>query len=73
MSEIRAARLADLKAKLKLRDGKPGMAANVEAIKKQISDLEAEATYRDSTSGVFVSIEHALQNPETTEVVNDAD
>ncbi len=32
--------LADLKAKLKSREGKPGLAANVEAIKARIEELE---------------------------------
>lgn len=71
MTDIRAERLTDLRAKLILREGKPGMAANVEAIKSQIADLEAEATYRDIATGQFVTVEYALQNPETTEVVRD--
>lgn len=37
-----AALLADLKAKLKARENKPGFAANVAAIKKRIAELEAE-------------------------------
>ncbi len=34
------AELASLKDKLKARDGKPGFAANVEAIKARIAELE---------------------------------
>ncbi len=32
--------LADLRDKLKVREGKPGLAANVEAIKARIEELE---------------------------------
>ncbi len=35
-----AQELADLKAKLKAREGKPGLAANVDAIKARIEELE---------------------------------
>lgn len=33
--------LADLKAKLKAREGKPGLADNVAALKARIAELEA--------------------------------
>ncbi len=69
LEAVRAARLTDLEAKLKAREGKPGMAANVAAIKSQIADLKANATYRDPATGLFVGVEFALQNPESTEVV----
>lgn len=64
---VREARLIDLRAKLKAREGKPGFKANVEAIKAQIADLESEDGFRDKESGEFVSLEHAIQNPESTE------
>jgi hypothetical protein len=69
VEEIRASRLDALRAKLAAREGKPGFKDNVEAIKKQIAELEAEATYRDIASGQFVAVEYAIQNPETTERV----
>ncbi len=37
-----AEELVDLKAKLKAREGKPGLAANVEAIKARIEELQNE-------------------------------
>ncbi len=64
-NEIREARLADLQVKLKAREGKPGMAANVEAIKKQMRELEAGVAYQHDGTGQFVSVEFAIQNPET--------
>lgn len=36
----REAELADLKAKLAAREGKPGLAANVKEIKARIAELE---------------------------------
>ncbi len=36
----RAEELADLQDKLKAREGKPGLAANVEAIKARIEELQ---------------------------------
>jgi hypothetical protein len=35
-------RIAELKAKLKAREDKPGMAANVASLKAEIAKLEAE-------------------------------
>lgn len=67
--ELRAARIADLKDKLKAREGKPGMASNVDAIKAQLSALEDEAAFRDKDTGEFVSVEFAIQNPGLTERV----
>lgn len=63
--ELRQSRLAELQAKLKAREGKPGFAANIEAIKRQISALESDAPFRHSETGQFVSVEFAIQNPET--------
>ncbi len=40
MAQTATEELADLKAKLKIREGKPGLAANVEAIKARIEELE---------------------------------
>lgn len=34
--------LDDLKAKLRAREGQPGYAANVEELKRRITELEAE-------------------------------
>ncbi len=57
----------DLKAKLKAREGKPGFAANVEAIKAEIARMEALTfTYRDIETGQFVTAEYAAANPDTT-------
>lgn len=64
-AEIREERLLSLRLKLKAREGKPGMAANVEAIKKQIGELEASVDYHHAETGQFVSVEFAIQNPET--------
>lgn len=72
--QIRAERLAVLKDKLAARKDKPGFKANVEAIEKQIYDLEnPPEAFRDTESGEFVSLEHAIQNPETTERAEFAD
>jgi len=65
--EVRAARLEALRAKLAARKDKPGFKANVEAIEKQIYDLENADAFRHKETGEFVSLEHAIQNPETTE------
>ena len=62
-------RLADLNAKLNLREGKPGFKDNVEAIKAQIAELENPGRYRHGTSGRFVSIAELIANPETTKRV----
>jgi len=62
-------RLADLNAKLKSREGKPGFKDNVEAIKAQIAELENPGTYRHGTTGRFVSISELIANPETTKRV----
>lgn len=67
--ELRQSRLTDLRAKLKAREGKPGFAANVEMIQAQIAALESDAAFRDVETGQFVSVETAIQNPETTEPV----
>ncbi len=40
MAQSPAQELADLKAKLATRENKPGLAANVEAIKARIEELE---------------------------------
>lgn len=59
--------LSGIKAKLKMREGKPGFAANVEALKAEIERLEALTyTYRDDASGQFVTAEYALANPDKT-------
>ena len=66
-AELRAERIADLKDKLKAREGKPGMAANVETIKAQMAALEQEVAFRDKETGRFVSVAFAIQNPESVE------
>lgn len=59
-----------LKAKLKAREGKPGFAANVEALKAEIARQEAlSILYRDNTTGQFVTAEYALAHPDTTSPV----
>ena len=59
-----------LRAKLKLREGKPGFAANVSALKITIGLLEGETfAFRDIASGQFVTTEYALANPDTTREV----
>lgn len=68
-AEVRAERIAVLEAKLASREDQPGMAANVAAIRKQIADLRDGVDFRDSETGQFVTIEHAIQNPGTTERV----
>jgi hypothetical protein len=40
----REQRIADLKAKLKAREGRPGFKVNCEEIRAQIAALEAEAS-----------------------------
>ncbi len=63
--------LDGLKAKLKMREGKPGFASNVEAIKAEIDHMDALTfTYRDNATGQFVSPEYALANPDTTRRVS---
>lgn len=68
-AEVRESRIAALQVKLKARLGKPGMAANVEAIKKQIAELEAGLDYQHADTGQFVTVEFAIQNPETAVAV----
>lgn len=59
--------IAELKAKLAAREGKPGFAANVEAIKAEIARLEA-GPWRDKVSGQFVTREYAEANPDKVEM-----
>lgn len=40
MTEAQKAELKELTAKLAAREGQPGMAANVEAIRRRIKELE---------------------------------
>ncbi len=61
-----AERLADLKAKLKARQGQPGFKANAAAIQRQIDELENPAPRYRGKSGRFVKIGHLIANPETT-------
>jgi len=42
MGMTREERLAELRAKLQAREGRPGTAANVEALKARIASLEQE-------------------------------
>lgn len=67
--ELRTARIEALQAKLKAREGKPGMAANVEAIKAQIAELETGHNLYRGGDGRFVDLEHMIQNPETSKRV----
>ncbi len=62
-------RLADLKAKLKAREGQPGFKANAEAIRRQIAELENPAPHYRGANGRFVGISHLIANPETTKRV----
>lgn len=65
--DFREQRLEALRAKLKAREGKPGLKANVGAIKEQIAELESGYSSYRGDDGRFVTLEHMTQNPETTE------
>ena len=66
------AEITRLRAKANARRGKPGFAANIEAIDAEIARLEAMTfTYRDNATGQFVTAEYALANPETTHLVEE--
>ncbi len=63
-------RIAALKAKLAARKGQPGFKANAQAIEAEIARLEGNPfTFRDITTGQFVSTAYALANPDTTRKV----
>jgi hypothetical protein len=59
--------LEELRRKLAAREGKPGMSANVAAIKALIEEAEGTGyTYRDAATGHFVGKDYAEANPATT-------
>lgn len=68
-NDLRDARLVELRAKLKARESNPGFASNIALMKKQIDALERDLVFRHVETKQFVSVEFAIQNPETAEVV----
>ncbi len=63
-------RINDLSAKWKLRNGQPGFKANAQALEAEIARLEGNPfTFRDFTTGQFVSTAYALSHPDTTRKV----
>lgn len=59
--------LTDLKAKLRARKGKPGLAENVAEPERIIEEAESGGyIYREAAGGRFVTAEYAAAHPGTT-------